>query len=133
VPQRRILLASAAGAGLAAVYSAPAAGALFALRLILRSWRPVAVLVAVGTSCIATVTAWLVSHGAAAVLEVDTGHRGRRVADWGQFDLVAADAGQRQGHRLGKPGRSRHAGRGALALVLKPALTALFIRAGVVR
>jgi H+/Cl- antiporter ClcA len=64
-PERRILLAGAAGAGLAAVYNVPAAGALFALGVILRSWRPLAVLVAVATSSIATVTAWPVSHGAA--------------------------------------------------------------------
>ena len=62
-PYRRILLASAAGAGLAAVYNVPAAGALYACGIVLRSWRPVAVLVAVATSCIATVTAWPVSHG----------------------------------------------------------------------
>ena len=62
-PYRRILLASAAGAGLAAVYNVPAAGALYACGIVLRSWRPVAVLVAVATSCIATVTAWPISHG----------------------------------------------------------------------
>jgi H+/Cl- antiporter ClcA len=66
--QQRILLASAAGAGLASVYNVPAAGALFSLGLILRSWRPVVVLVAVATSCIATVTAWPISHGAATFL-----------------------------------------------------------------
>jgi H+/Cl- antiporter ClcA len=63
-PHRRVLLGSAAGAGLAAVYNVPAAGALFAVGIVLRSWRPIAVLVAVATSCIATVTAWPVSHGA---------------------------------------------------------------------
>ncbi|MDT5091380.1 MAG: hypothetical protein QOH60_743 [Mycobacterium sp.] len=61
---RQILLASAAGAGLAAVYNVPAAGVLFALGIILRSWQPVAVLVAVATSCIATVTVWPLTHGA---------------------------------------------------------------------
>ncbi|MDT5008852.1 MAG: hypothetical protein QOH57_469 [Mycobacterium sp.] len=61
---RKILLASAAGAGLAAVYNVPAAGVLFALGIILRSWKPLAVCVAVATSCIATVTVWPVSHGA---------------------------------------------------------------------
>jgi H+/Cl- antiporter ClcA len=63
-PHRRVLLASAAGAGLAAVYNVPAAGAVFALGIVLRSWRPIAVFVAVATSCIATVTAWPISHGA---------------------------------------------------------------------
>ena len=61
--QRRILLGSAAGAGLAAVYNVPAAGVLFALGIVLNSWRPLAVLVAVATSSIATVTAWPLSHG----------------------------------------------------------------------
>jgi H+/Cl- antiporter ClcA len=61
---RRILLAGAAGAGLAAVYNVPAAGALFTAGIVLRSWRPIVVLVAVATSSIATVTAWPVSHGA---------------------------------------------------------------------
>jgi H+/Cl- antiporter ClcA len=60
---RRILLGSAAGAGLAAVYNVPAAGALFALGIVLHTWRPLAVLVAVATSCIATVTVWPVTHG----------------------------------------------------------------------
>ena len=72
LPHKRILLASAAGAGLSAVYNVPAAGALFALGIILRSWRPLAVLVAVATSCIATVTAWPVSHGAATFIWPDT-------------------------------------------------------------
>ncbi|MBV8927659.1 MAG: chloride channel protein [Mycobacteriaceae bacterium] len=71
-PHRRILLASAAGAGLSAVYNVPAAGALFALGIILRSWRPIAVLVAVATSCIATVTAWPISHGAPTFVWPDT-------------------------------------------------------------
>ncbi|TPG26156.1 chloride channel protein [Mycolicibacterium hodleri] len=62
--QRRIVLAGAAGAGLAAVYNVPAAGALFTVGIVLRSWRPTAVLVAVATSSLATVTAWPVSHGA---------------------------------------------------------------------
>lgn len=62
--QRRLLLGGAAGAGLAAVYNVPAAGALFTVGVVLHSWRATAVLVAVATSSIATVTAWPVSHGA---------------------------------------------------------------------
>jgi H+/Cl- antiporter ClcA len=50
----------------------PAAGALFALGIILRSWRPLAVFVAVATSCLATVTAWPISHGAPTFLWPDT-------------------------------------------------------------
>lgn len=62
-PQRRMLVGGAAGAGLAAVYNVPAAGALFALGIVLRSWQPQSVLVAVATSCIATVTVWPLTHG----------------------------------------------------------------------
>jgi H+/Cl- antiporter ClcA len=69
---RQILLGSATGAGLAAVYNVPAAGVLFALGVVLRSWRPLAVLVAVATSCIATVTVWPVSHGAPTFLWPET-------------------------------------------------------------
>jgi H+/Cl- antiporter ClcA len=69
---RQVLLGSAAGAGLAAVYNVPAAGALFALGVVLHSWRPLAVLVAVATSCIATVTVWPVTHGAPTFLWPET-------------------------------------------------------------
>jgi H+/Cl- antiporter ClcA len=69
---RQILLGSAAGAGLAAVYNVPAAGALFALGIVLHSWRPLAVLVAVATSCIATVTVWPITHGAPTFLWPET-------------------------------------------------------------
>ena len=69
---RQILLGSAAGAGLAAVYNVPTAGVLFALGIVLRSWRPLAVLVAVATSCIATVTVWPISHGAPTFLWPET-------------------------------------------------------------
>jgi H+/Cl- antiporter ClcA len=69
---RQILLGSAAGAGLAAVYNVPAAGALFALGVVLHSWRPLAVLVAVATSCIATVTVWPITHGAPTFLWPET-------------------------------------------------------------
>src|SRR5262249_49698939 len=64
--ERQILLGSAAGAGLAAVYNVPAAGGLFALGIVLRSWRPLAVLVAVAACCIAPLTGWPVTHGAPA-------------------------------------------------------------------
>ncbi|HME47610.1 chloride channel protein [Mycobacterium sp.] len=74
VLQRRILLGSAAGAGLAAVYNVPAAGTLFALGIVLNSWRPLAVLVAVATSSIATVTVWPLSHGQPSFVWPDTGY-----------------------------------------------------------
>lgn len=63
-PQTRAsLLASAAGAGLGAVYNVPIAGAVMSVEMLLRpnlatrhGWRHV--LIAVSTSVIATVTAW---------------------------------------------------------------------------
>ncbi|WP_175557378.1 chloride channel protein [Raineyella antarctica] len=57
-PFGRIVLAAAAGAGLAAVYNVPTAGALFALEVLLRTRAPRAVATAVAMSAIATVTAW---------------------------------------------------------------------------
>ena len=47
---REILLACAAGAGLAAVYSVPLGGALFAARIMLKTWHPRAVGTALITS-----------------------------------------------------------------------------------
>ncbi|GAB25610.1 putative ClC chloride channel [Gordonia polyisoprenivorans NBRC 16320 = JCM 10675] len=54
----RVLLASAAGAGLGAVYNVPLAGALFTIQLLLHSWRPREVLTATLTSVLAVVAAW---------------------------------------------------------------------------
>jgi H+/Cl- antiporter ClcA len=176
LPHRRILLGSAAGAGLAAVYNVPVAGVLFALGIVLRSWRPMAVLVAVAVSCIATVTAWPVSHGAAtfewphthftrgvflfAIIAmplaalIGTGfnalvQRAERHAPPPSWLLIPAigAAGLLTGttsvwlpqipgngkdiilQSLAADGTLAGA---ALALVLKPALTALFLRAGAV-
>jgi H+/Cl- antiporter ClcA len=50
---REILLACAAGAGLGAVYSVPLGGALFAVRIVLRTWHPRAVGTALITSSLA--------------------------------------------------------------------------------
>lgn len=61
VPQQRMLLG---GAGLAAVYDVPAAGALFAVSIVLHTRRLEPILVAVATSSIATVTVWPLTHGA---------------------------------------------------------------------
>ncbi|BBY62627.1 chloride channel protein [Mycolicibacterium helvum] len=54
---RRILLGCAAGAGLAAVYSVPMGGALFAIQIVLRSWRLRTVGTALITSSIAVAVA----------------------------------------------------------------------------
>ncbi len=54
---REILLGCAAGAGLAAVYGVPIGGALFTLRIVLRTWNIRAVVTAVVTSGIAVLVA----------------------------------------------------------------------------
>ena len=65
---RRVVLASAAGAGLASVYNVPVAGALYALELTVRpnlrtkrGWGQVGIAVVI--SALSTVTAWLFNHG----------------------------------------------------------------------
>ena len=59
---REILLACAAGAGLAAVYAVPLGGALFTLRIMLKSWHPRAVGSALITSSLAVAVSSFVTH-----------------------------------------------------------------------
>jgi H+/Cl- antiporter ClcA len=59
---REILLACAAGAGLAAVYSVPVGGALFAARIMLGTWHPRVVGTALITSSLAVAVASPVTH-----------------------------------------------------------------------
>ena len=59
---REVLLACAAGAGLAAVYSVPLGGALFATQILLRTWHPRAVGTALITSSLAVAVASPVTH-----------------------------------------------------------------------
>jgi H+/Cl- antiporter ClcA len=59
---REILLACAAGAGLGAVYSVPLGGALFAVRIVLRTWHPRAVGTALITSSLAVAVSAPVTH-----------------------------------------------------------------------
>ena len=59
---REILLGCAAGAGLAAVYSVPVGGALFALRIVLRTWNIRAVVTALATSGLAVLVAAPFTH-----------------------------------------------------------------------
>ena len=59
-----ILIASAAGAGLAAMYNAPLGGATYAVELVMVAWmRRRGVLVAVPVCLIATLVSWLHSDG----------------------------------------------------------------------
>ena len=57
--QSRIMIACGAGAGLAAVYNVPFGGALFALEVLLGTFRLSAVIPAVTTSAIAAYVAWI--------------------------------------------------------------------------
>jgi H+/Cl- antiporter ClcA len=59
---REILLASAAGAGLGAVYAVPLGGALFTLRIMLKSWHPRAVGAALITSSLAVAVSSFATH-----------------------------------------------------------------------
>lgn len=59
---REILLACAAGAGLGAVYAVPLAGALFALRILLNTWRLRAVGAALVTSGLAVAVGSALTH-----------------------------------------------------------------------
>ena len=57
--QRRLLVASGAGAGFAAIYNVPLGGALFALEVLLGTVALPFVLPALATSVIATAVAWI--------------------------------------------------------------------------
>ncbi|MBV9312146.1 MAG: chloride channel protein [Pseudonocardia sp.] len=59
VPQRRLLVACGAGAGLACVYNVPLGGALFTAEVLVGTVRLPVILPAVGCSSVATLVAWL--------------------------------------------------------------------------
>jgi H+/Cl- antiporter ClcA len=59
---RQILLACAAGAGLGAVYAVPLAGALFTVRIILKSWHPRALGAALISSSLAVAVGSAITH-----------------------------------------------------------------------
>lgn len=59
---RKILLGCAAGAGLGAVYGVPIGGALFSLRIVLRTWDIRAVVAALATSGLAVLVAMPFTH-----------------------------------------------------------------------
>ena len=59
---REILLACAAGAGLGAVYAVPLGGALFAVRIVSKTWHPRALGAALITSSLAVAVASFVTH-----------------------------------------------------------------------
>jgi H+/Cl- antiporter ClcA len=59
---REILLACAAGAGLGAVYAVPLGGALFAVRIMMKTWHPRALGAALITSSLAVAVASFATH-----------------------------------------------------------------------
>lgn len=70
VPQRRLLVACGAGAGLAAVYNVPLGGALFTAELLVGSLTLPVVLPALACAWIATATAWLYLPDTATYLHI---------------------------------------------------------------
>lgn len=68
--QKRLLVACAGGAGLAAVYNVPLGGAVFTAEVMLGSFALPTVLAALTCSLIATLTAWLFLPSAATYVDV---------------------------------------------------------------
>ena len=173
---REILLACAAGAGLGAVYSVPVGGALFAARILLRSWHPRVLGTALITSSLGVAAASLVTHDATPLawpapsvtvvltvfavavspLAVAVGLGFNRLMAWARpaqlkrsWVLIPSIAGA--GLVIGVcshwwpelPGNGKSIltvsvnsaitlGTAVVILILKPLLTALFLRAGAV-
>lgn len=73
-PQRRLLVACGGGAGLAAVYNVPLAGALFTAEILIGTFALPVILSAAACSCIATATAWLYLPTHATYLDIPSYH-----------------------------------------------------------
>ena len=87
---REILLACAAGAGLGAVYAVPLAGALFSVRIMLKTWQPRALGAALITSSLAVAIGSAITHDHPSL---DWPSRGFVVsADRARADVGAGDA-----------------------------------------
>jgi H+/Cl- antiporter ClcA len=80
--QRRLLVACGAGAGLAAVYNVPFAGALFAVEILVGSITLPTVLPALACAGIATVTAWLYLPDHATYTDIPDYHTHPRLIVW---------------------------------------------------
>lgn len=80
--QRRLLVACGGGAGLAAVYNVPLAGALFTAEILLGSLTVPTVLPAVACSWIATATAWVYLPDRATYLDIPAYHVSASIVTW---------------------------------------------------
>jgi CIC family chloride channel protein len=69
-PQRRLLVACGGGAGLAAVYNVPVAGALFTAEILMGAIALPVILPALACSAIATATAWIYLPNHATYLDI---------------------------------------------------------------
>ncbi|MDQ2757580.1 MAG: chloride channel protein, partial [Actinomycetota bacterium] len=87
VPQRRLLVACGAGAGLASVYNVPLGAALFTAEVLVGTLRLPVVLPALGCSGVATLTAHLGLPDRATYVGLEVGGSSARVVVW---SLVAA-------------------------------------------
>lgn len=81
-PQRRLLVACGAGAGLAAVYNVPLGGALFTAELMVGSITLPVVLPAVACSFIATAVAWIYLPQHATYLDIPAYHFSMPLMVW---------------------------------------------------
>ncbi|MDA8297532.1 MAG: chloride channel protein [Actinomycetota bacterium] len=82
-PQRRLLVACGAGAGLAAVYNVPLGGALFTAELLVGSIALPIVLPALACSGIATAVAWCYLPEHATYVDIPTYHFSLSLLTWG--------------------------------------------------
>jgi CIC family chloride channel protein len=81
-PQRRLLVACGGGAGLAAVYNVPLAGALFTAEIMIGVIALPTVLPALATSAIATVTAWIYLPNHPSYVAIPTYHATTTIIVW---------------------------------------------------
>jgi chloride channel protein, CIC family len=80
--QRRLLVACGGGAGLAAVYNVPLAGALFTAEILFGTFALPVILAAVACSCIATATAWIYLPTHATYLDIPDYHLTTSLLVW---------------------------------------------------
>ncbi|MHB8456893.1 MAG: chloride channel protein, partial [Acidimicrobiales bacterium] len=81
-PQRRLLVACGAGAGLGAVYNVPLGGALFAAEILVGTITLPVVLPALVCSCVATAVSWVYLPDTATYLDIPAYHLSATLLVW---------------------------------------------------